>query len=250
MRNPQWMALAVVALLLGLIEMGSPSPAVAQALEPAADVAQPASKTATQLARWVLASDDNRGLPFVIIDKVAAEVFVFDADGQLQGAAAALLGVARGDDSVPGIGDRKLAAIRPEERTTPAGRFLSSFGPAPGQRDVFWVDYATAISLHPVVTSNRKEHRLRRLQTPSPEDNRITFGCINVAAAFYDEVVRKTFNRKRGVVYILPETRPLDEVFPRFRLQAWASSAPTGAPTDAFDLRSGAEAGSRTPPPP
>lgn len=217
MPNLPRMAPAILALMLGLTGLGSPAPAVAR---PPAPAAAPASEIAAQLAGWVRASGDNGGLPFVIVDKVAAEVFVFDADGQPRGATSALLGSARGDDSTPGIGDRELAAIRPEERTTPAGRFLSSFGPAPGKRDVFWVDYATAISLHPVVTSNPRERRLQRLRTPSAKDNRITFGCINVAGAFYDGVIRKTFKRQRGVVYILPETRPLEEVFPTFRLQA------------------------------
>ena len=36
-----------------------------------------------------------------------------DADGRLRGAAPALLGLARGDDTIPGIGDRKLSDIPP-----------------------------------------------------------------------------------------------------------------------------------------
>ncbi|MDF2901504.1 MAG: hypothetical protein K0Q62_1563, partial [Phenylobacterium sp.] len=137
-----------------------------------------------EVADWVAATRDNRGLPYMIIDKVSAQVFVFGADGQLRGATPALLGVARGDRSLPGIGDLKLSDIRPEDRTTPAGRFLAAYGPAIGSKDVLWVDYDTAVSLHPVVTSNPKERRLQRLTSPSPDDNRITYGCINVASGF------------------------------------------------------------------
>ena len=216
MRRPRRNAVAALALWLGVMGAGSPALAAARAVD-AADAAKPASATAAEVANWVLASGDNRGLPFVIIDKVVAEVFVFSADGQEQGATPALLGLARGDDSAPHIGDREMSAIRPGERTTPAGRFVAGFGAAKGQRKVLWVDYATAISMHPVVTANPKEHRLQRLRSPSPRDNRITFGCINVPAAFYDAVVRPTFAGTTGVVYILPETRPLDEVFPTFR---------------------------------
>ena len=43
----------------------------------------------------------------------------FEADGHLKGDAPVLLGLARGDDTVPGIGERKLADIKPSERTTP-----------------------------------------------------------------------------------------------------------------------------------
>jgi hypothetical protein len=219
MRNPVRMALSV--LVFGVAAWSSPS--VAQDVPPQ-EAAQPTSGTASEMAAWVAASHDNRDLPYVIVDKVAAEVFVFDPDGQPIGRAPALLGLAHGDESAPGVGDRDLAAISPDERTTPAGRFLAGFGPATGRQRVFWVDFATAISLHAVVTSDPKEQRLQRLRSPSPDDNRITYGCVNVPAAFYRDVVRKTFADTAGVVYILPETRPLAEVFPGFRTRV--ASAP------------------------
>jgi len=235
MRDSTRTASAVLALWLGVMLTVAPSPAAAQAIE-TADAAEPAPDAATQMADWVIASGDNRGLPFVIIDKVAAKVLVFGADGRLRGATPALLGLGRGDDSVPGIGERQMSTIRPDERTTPAGRFMAGFGPAKGKRNVLWVDYATAISLHPVVTTNRKEQRLKRLQSPSAEDNRITYGCINVPTAFYEKVVRRTLRGKNGVVYILPETKVLDELFPAFRVQARASVAPIGDPEGGVDL--------------
>jgi hypothetical protein len=64
------------------------------------------SRDAQHVADWAVDSGDNRGMPFVIVDKVDAKVFVFDSDGRLRGAAPALLGLARGDDAIPGIGDR------------------------------------------------------------------------------------------------------------------------------------------------
>jgi hypothetical protein len=87
-----------------------------------------ASHEARYVADWVVDSGDNRDLPFVIVDKKDAKVFVFDAHGRLHAAAPALLGEARGDDEVPGIGDRALSSIRPEEKTTPAGRFVAALG--------------------------------------------------------------------------------------------------------------------------
>jgi len=69
-------------------------------------------------------------------------------------AAAALLGLALGDASIPGIGDRALSSIRPEERTTPAGRFVAALDRNSHGKGILWVDYDSAVSLHPVLTSN------------------------------------------------------------------------------------------------
>ena len=177
-------------------------------------VTEPVSEAAIQVTNWVIASGDNDGLPFIVIDKVTAALLVFGPDGALLGESPALLGVSSGDESAPDIGERALSAISTEERTTPAGRFSAQYGFASGDRRVFWVDYSTSLALHPVVTANRREQRLQRLQSPSPDDNRITFGCINVPAPFYADVIQPLFEETGGIVYILPDTRPLEDVFP------------------------------------
>jgi hypothetical protein len=176
----------------------------------------PSSLGGLQLANWTVATGDNGDMPFIVIDKVAAEVLVFDAQGLLQGTTPALLGIAHGDDATPGVGDRELNEIGPAEKTTPAGRFLARIGPAKGGKTVLWVDFADSVALHAVVTSNKAERRLARLKSPTPEDNRITFGCINVPAAFFKGLVHPLFADKGGVVYILPEKRELAELFPAF----------------------------------
>jgi hypothetical protein len=165
------------------------------------------------MADWVIDSGDNRSLPFAIIDKMDAKVFVFDAHGRLRGAAPVLLGIARGDYTVPGIGNRKLSDIRPEERTTPAGRFVASLGYNFKGKDVLWVDFKNAVSLHRVITNNPKERRLERLASPAPLDRRISYGCINVPAKFFDNVVKPAFTGKSGIVYVLPEIRSISEIF-------------------------------------
>lgn len=172
-----------------------------------------ASAEARQVANWVVDSGDNQQQPFVIVDKAHAKVFVFYPDGRLRGAASALLGLAVGDDSVPGIGKRKLSSIRPDERTTPAGRFEAALDLNLKGVETLWVDYDSAISMHPVVTSNPRENRAQRLATPSPLDNRISYGCINVPANFFKDVVSPAFTGVNGIVYVLPETRSLQKVF-------------------------------------
>ncbi|MBC7436195.1 MAG: hypothetical protein H7332_09015 [Bdellovibrionales bacterium] len=172
-----------------------------------------ASAVVQRVARWAVDSADNKGLPFVIVDKVGSKVFVFDPRGWLRGAAPALLGSAQGDGSTPGIGDRPLSTIRPEERTTPAGRFVATLARASKGEEILWVDYDAAIALHRVIATAPKERRLQRLESAEPLDRRITYGCINVPVAFYEQVVAPSFRRGGGIVYVLPETLSVDEVF-------------------------------------
>jgi len=235
-RAGRWLA----GLLVGALVAGS---AAVGAAPRQADFGQVVvSRASRQLADWIVATRDHRltcgvaeerqagavpmagsstrngaaggpSLPFVIVDKVAARVFVFDVAGRLQGAAPALLGLARGDDSAPGIGDLPLALIRPEQRTTPAGRFVADLGRNTRGEEILWIDYGSALSLHRVVTHVPRERRLQRLASPSPADNRISYGCVNVPGEFFDRLIRPAFSGRSGIVYILPETRPVAAVF-------------------------------------
>ena len=63
------------------------------------------------------------------------------------------------------------------------------------------------------------EQRRERMLSPAPDDNRITFGCINLPKAFYGKVVRPLFQKKGGYVYVLPDTKPLEAVFPLLHSQ-------------------------------
>jgi hypothetical protein len=141
------------------------------------------------------------------------KVFVFDARGRLQGGDAALLGMARGDGSMDGIGKLKMSAIRPQDRTTPAGRFKASLDHDAHGSEILVIDYDASISLHAVVKGTPAERRAERLQSPTPDDNRISYGCINVPAKFYKTIIHPVFKQTFGIVYILPETRAASEFF-------------------------------------
>jgi len=184
-----------------------------------------ASVESLRVADWIATSGDNRKLPYIIVDKANASLRMFDGKGKPLGVFPVLIGVAVGDDATPGVGSKNLAEIGPAEKTTPAGRFLARFGIAVGKERVLWVDYATSVALHPIPkTVSPKERRRQRMLSPTADDNRITFGCINVPAAFYSKTVRPMFQRKGGYVYVLPDTKPLEEVFPRLRVQALTSA--------------------------
>jgi len=203
-------AIAVFASPASAQEMAPATAAPAAAESAQADLPSP---EVTKITGWVLGSRDNGERPFIIIDKNTAEMFAFDAGGHLVGRAPVLIGIAKGDQSTPGVGDRELSRIRVEQRTTPAGRFFAKFGPAAGHKQVLWIDYADSVSLHAVISANKKERRLQRLNSRTADDNRITFGCINAPTAFYKDVVQPLF-KESGVVYILPDSRSLGEVFP------------------------------------
>ncbi|MDB5945635.1 MAG: hypothetical protein JWQ33_661 [Ramlibacter sp.] len=164
------------------------------------------------VANWSVYSGDHQKMAFVIVDKKDARVWVFNPDGRLVANAPALLGAAIGDDSVPGIGDKPLAQVRPEEKTTPAGRFIAEPGNNLTGEDVVWVSYDLAVSMHRVRPIVKAERRLERLASPTPEDNRISFGCINLPPAFYEKVLSPTVKKYGAVIYVLPETRSPAEV--------------------------------------
>ena len=175
-----------------------------------------ASVDARYAANWVTSNDDNQKQPFVIVDKKNARLFLFEVNGQLLGSTAILLGVGLGDHSVPGIATRELKSLRPEERTTPAGRFESEPGHNLGGEDIVWVDYGAKIAIHRLRPDTANEHRAQRLASMTSDDNRISMGCIVVPVSFYENVVRPVLGKRYGVVYVLPETGSAQRMFGAF----------------------------------
>jgi len=195
--------------------------APAEAAKAKADAAIIPSAATRRVAEWIAASADNGALPYAIVDKDTASLFLFDAKGKPLAAVPVLIGIAVGDDATPGVGSKKLGEIGPAEKTTPAGRFLAKFGLAAGRQKVLWVDYHNSVALHAIPSdASKKERRRERMLSPTYEDNRITFGCINVPRAFYGKLMRPIFQKKGGYVYVLPDTKPLEAVFPRLRVEA------------------------------
>ena len=95
------------AVCLALICAGVPATAdaakaksKAKAKPAAVEAPIEAPATVSRMAYWVTRSGDNQAMPFAIIDKAAAKVFVYDADGKMLGGTAALIGLTPGDDAV------------------------------------------------------------------------------------------------------------------------------------------------------
>lgn len=173
----------------------------------------PASTEALHIAQWVMATGNHQGLPFALVDKKNARIHVFNGQGRLRGTSPVLLGLAPGDHALPGSGQRVVSGLSLQERTTPAGRFLSEPGRNLSGEPVVWFDYAAALAIHRVRPGRDEEQRLQRLASATPHDNRISLGCVVVPGTFYDTVVAPLLGRQHGVVYVLPETKSAHEMF-------------------------------------
>lgn len=170
----------------------------------------PRGSDAARVVDWVKRTGDHRGKPFVVVDKRQARIYVHDGTGALVGQSPALLGATPGDHTVPGVGLRaQQGTVGPDERTTPAGRFDSVPGRNLAGEHIVWADYASAFAIHRVRPGSAEARRSNRLSTASARDNRVSLGCVVVSPRFYEEVVQKVMGTYRGVVYVLPEARPV-----------------------------------------
>jgi hypothetical protein len=172
------------------------------------------STEARRLVEWALRTSNARGQPFAVVDKRAAHIYVFHADGRLAGHSPALLGSAPGDHTVPGVGQRaQTGHVPPEERTTPAGRFEAMPGENNTGEHVVWVDYASAFAIHRLRPGFAYQARASRLTTVQASDKRVSWGCVVVPVSFYEQVVEPVLGRARSVVYVMPEDMPLGKLF-------------------------------------
>ena len=171
------------------------------------------SPAAREMADWIVSRHDNGRLPFVVLDKRDARLYVFQPERRLVESAPVLLGSARGDETWPGIGNVPIKDVKPYQRTTAAGRFVTQPGVDLDRKDVVWLDYDAGLAMHRVINKVRAERRPERLASPSPADNRISFGCINVPIDFFDRVVSPMFGKRTGVAYVIPETKTFHEAF-------------------------------------
>jgi hypothetical protein len=208
-----------LALITGIfLTMGVPgrpaTPHAAKGVEWSADfVNEKPPAEVRQVANWIVRSQDAGKQGFILLDKMNTRLYVFAEGGVLRAASPVLIGAAVGDDSAPGIGTRPLNQVKAQEKTTPAGRFIGERGHDNKGDDLVWVDYDAAISMHRVIDTGPAEHRLQRLASPTTTDNRISFGCINVPPAFYNTYISPMFAVHRANVYILPDTRSVQQVF-------------------------------------
>ena len=121
--------------------------------------------------------------------------------------------------------------MKPDEKTTPAGRFVADPGVNADHEDVIWVDYDAAISMHRVRPLVASERRLERLASLTTDDNRISFGCINLPVTFYEDVARPTVAKYGAIIYVVPELKTVQQVFGAYDVTDPRQIAAARAPT-------------------
>ena len=157
------------------------------------------SQQVKDTASHVVQAKDNDGKPFIVADKMSGNITLFDANGKVLTTAPALYGSEVGD------------TLQGTNRQTPAGRFtltyskddkslgdmqvLDGVSMQDGNTNYVW-------AIHRVITP-KGENRLNRLNSKTASDNRISNGCINVPAEFFNKHLNQQFD---GVLYVLPET--------------------------------------------
>lgn len=193
------------------------------------------------IADWAVHSGDHKRMPFIIVDKVNATAVAFDRTGKLLRSTPILVGMGVGDTFEPGVVEMDMYLTKPSQRITPAGRYIAEEGVNLARERVLWVDYDSGIALHKIPAKKTKQQRHERMRSANPADHRITYGCINVPPAFYDQVVRAHFGAKGGLVYVLPDSLPLKAVFKSYDVgvgrvssAAQAGTAPIPSPTERF----------------
>ena len=191
-------SMAVVSIALATTlgtAMTVPVDAQASTTYTQTDLSQQVKDTASH----VVQTKDNGGKPFIVADKMSGNITLFDANGKVLTTAPALYGSEVGD------------TLQGTNRQTPAGRFTLTYSKedkALGDMQVLDgvsmqdgdTNYVWAIHR---VTTPKGENRLNRLKSKTASDNRISNGCINVPAEFFNKHLNQQFD---GVLYVLPET--------------------------------------------
>lgn len=210
-------AVAFASAALAAPQPGVSSPLVAGASGAEAKRADFRSEKAApgvqEIADWAVRSRDHRGLPFIVVDKLNAKAYAFDRAGVLLKSTPVLLGMGVGDKLPPGVAEMDMYKTQPWQRVTPAGRFFAEEDKNLAGETVLWVDYDSGIALHRMPARKTKQRRHERMVSADPVEHRITYGCINVPAAYYDRIVHPQFRTQGGMVYVLPDSTPLKAVF-------------------------------------
>ena len=142
-------------------------------------------------------TSDNGGRPFIIADKKAGKLYLMNAEGKVVETTPALFGKDSSDaartDRATGAGKYDLTYNRDQRLPSGYEGSVQSFDTGTN---------GETFAIHRVIDI-KGENRSGRLASATARDNRITHGCINVPAEFYN----KHLDGELGaVLYVLPET--------------------------------------------
>jgi hypothetical protein len=142
-----------------------------------------------------VASTDN--LPFMIVDKVNARVFLFDGQGRIKHN----VRVAQACRRRRSDARHRAAPVVNRPEGEPRGRFVPSLDHRHPAKEIR-VDYDTALSHHAVVkgTARNAAQSWLAASASARKPNTISYGCINVPVPFCRHLV--SLQSANGIVYI------------------------------------------------
>ncbi len=167
---------------------------------------------------WIRQAQDNSGRAFAVVDKKKARILVFNRRSELVGTSPVLLGLTPGDHGRSQVSDREVRTLGRGERSTPAGRFETEPGRNLKGEDVVWINYDAALAIHRLRPGADYHERARRMRSTETADHRASLGCVIVPGDFFDSVVKPALGQGAGVVYVLPESRSVQEMLPSLAL--------------------------------
>jgi uncharacterized RDD family membrane protein YckC len=154
----------------------------------------------------------KKGVAFVA-DKPNARLYVFK-DGKYQGETAALFGRAKGDVQTElgaSTGKPNLKSFLESDKVTPAGKYSATTMDMARYGRLVYFNNDDGLAIH-VIKSSGDTWQLR-LETPTPLDNKITFGTINTTEEFYNKHLATLPLNVQATVYIVPEVYSPSVVF-------------------------------------
>lgn len=149
---------------------------------------------------------ENNNRPYMVVDKVSAQIFIYSEQGKLIGQAPALLGQTKGDVDKYVSNTKKISEFKLDERITPSGKFKIVAGKDLEGRDVLWFDYSAMLAIHSSNQGPAYNRRKERLKSNDPSKRRITLGCIVLEPEFFKNVVFPALGKGNSFLYVLPES--------------------------------------------
>jgi hypothetical protein len=199
----------------------APVPEVAKAkMSPLAqDVYSAMAPVAMKSGKW-----------FMVADKPNGMLHIFKEDGSHALSDPTLYGKDKGDVM------EAVSSLEGGAKITPAGKFTlkTMKSEYAGKQMLVLVeskDSTGYIAIHAADVSTPSENRLGRLDTPTAEDNRVSYGCINTKHdTFVDKIVPNIDSLDGGLIFVLPETAEATaEMFKPETKVAERTEAPTTA---------------------
>lgn len=157
--------------------------------------------------RVYLYSLSNIDDSYVIVDKPNAKLYIIGTNKKIVGTMPVLLGQTKGE--TPNMSNPESDVA--EQATTPSGKYTltrlpTEEGIATYKGKIFNIiskDNA-GLAIH-ITYPPEKEKRSKSLNTPTPDDNRMSWGCINVDEEMWDQYIEGNIKNRGATLFILPD---------------------------------------------